>query len=118
MRFKVDENLHPDVARLLCEHGHDAVTVYEQGLRGYSDQKIAAVCHEEGRAIITLDLDFADIRAYPPKAYAGIIVLRVADQSRSAILRIFKGILATLEQESLTGRLWIVDENRIRIRSG
>lgn len=26
MRFKTDENVHPAAARLLREHGHDAVT--------------------------------------------------------------------------------------------
>jgi hypothetical protein len=30
MRFKVDENLHSDFADLLRQHGHDALTVYEQ----------------------------------------------------------------------------------------
>ena len=34
MLFKIDENLHPDVASVLREHGHDAVTVWDQGLRG------------------------------------------------------------------------------------
>ena len=35
MRFKVDENLHPDAADLLRSAGHDAMTVYDHGrLRG------------------------------------------------------------------------------------
>jgi Domain of unknown function (DUF5615) len=37
MRFKIDENLHPEVAELLRQHRHDATTVYDQGLRGHSD---------------------------------------------------------------------------------
>ncbi len=27
MPFKIDENLHPDVATFLREHGHDAMTI-------------------------------------------------------------------------------------------
>ena len=32
MRFKVDQNLHEDVAELLRANGHDAMTTFEQGL--------------------------------------------------------------------------------------
>ncbi len=56
MQFKVDENLHPDVADLMRQHGHDAVTVYDQGLQGALDADVADVCRRESRALITLDL--------------------------------------------------------------
>lgn len=67
---------------------------------------------------ITLDLDFADIRRYPPENYAGIIVLRPANQGISAVLRLMRRALPLLGQEPLTGALWIVDEQRVRIRGG
>jgi len=118
MRFKVDENLHPDVAELLHQHGHDATTVYEEGMRGHADQEIAEVCQREARALITLDLDFADLRVYPPKEYPGIIVLRVTNQSRPAILQVFQRIVGALIREPLAGHLWIVDETQLRIRGG
>ena len=75
MLFKIDENLHSDAADLLRQHGHDALTVHEQGLQGGADSDIADVCRHEERAFVTLDLDFSDIRNYPPKDYHGIIVL-------------------------------------------
>ena len=37
MLFKIDENLHCDAADLLNQHGHDAITVFDQGLRGHFD---------------------------------------------------------------------------------
>jgi len=81
MQFKIDENLHSDAADLLRQHGHDALTVFDQGLRGHADGDIASVCQQESRTIVPLDLDFSDIRVYPPGDYEGIIVLRyrVAD---------------------------------------
>ena len=36
---------------------------------GVSDPDLATICVEERRAIITLDIDFSDIRAYRPSAY-------------------------------------------------
>ena len=63
MQFKIDENLHSDAADLLRQRGHDAPTVFAQGLRGQPDSDIASVCQQEARTIVALDLDFSDIRA-------------------------------------------------------
>ena len=118
MLFKVDENLHPDVVVLLQQHGHDAVSVRGQDLRGASDHVIANVCQREGRALLTLDLDFSDIRAYPPDQFPGLIVLRIANHSRPYVLRVVERILSLFDREPLPGHLWIVEEHRVRIRSG
>jgi predicted nuclease of predicted toxin-antitoxin system len=78
MKFKVDENLPMEVAKQLVTAGHDALTVSDQQLSGHVDSEVIDVCRNEGRALVTLDLGFADIRAYPPAAYPGIVVLRLA----------------------------------------
>jgi predicted nuclease of predicted toxin-antitoxin system len=77
MRFKVDENLPTELTQLLVERGHDAHTVLDQRLGGSPDARIAEVCKREDRALITLDLGFADIRAYPPADYSGLVVFRL-----------------------------------------
>jgi predicted nuclease of predicted toxin-antitoxin system len=77
VRFKLDENLPPDASTLLSNSGHDALTIWDQGLQGRPDAQIAEVCQEEQRTLITLDLDFADIRAYPPNQYSRLIVMRL-----------------------------------------
>lgn len=61
MQFKIDENLPIEAARLLAQAGHEAKTVHEQQLVGRPDDQVVAVCHDEGRALVTIDLDFADI---------------------------------------------------------
>lgn len=67
MRFKVDENLPVDVAEVLRKNGHDAATVNDEALSGAPDPDLAALIKRENRALITLDLGFADIRAFPPE---------------------------------------------------
>ncbi len=67
MKFKIDENSPVEVANLLTEQGHDALTVFQEHLDGAPDSYISIVCRREKRALITLDTDFADIRAYPPQ---------------------------------------------------
>ena len=115
-KFKVDENLPTEVAELLASAGHDAVTVGDQRMAGQPDSSVAFVCQREGRAVVTLDLDFADIRTYPPDTYPGIIVLRLARLDKHRILSVLQRLLHVLKHESLAGKLWIVDESSVRVR--
>ena len=67
---------------------------------------------------MTLDLDFGNIREYPPEQYRGLIVLRVVDQSRRHVLRVMDRVIAVLDRAPLEGHLWVVSEGGIRIRPG
>jgi predicted nuclease of predicted toxin-antitoxin system len=116
VRFKVDENLPAEVAEALRQSGHDAITVLEQHRSGSADAHLAALCQQEGRALVTLDMDFADIRAYPPADYPGLIVLRLGRQDKPHVLAVLVRLMQVLRAELLDGTLWIVEENRIRIR--
>jgi predicted nuclease of predicted toxin-antitoxin system len=112
MHFKVDENLHVEIAALLRDRGHDALTVFDQGLRGRSDRDLANFTQSEGRVLISLDLDFSNILMFPPEKYPGLIVLRLWKKSRSVVRRIVNRVIDHLDKEPLTGRLWIMDCRR------
>ncbi len=115
-QFKIDENLPVEVALLFKEAGYDAMTAAEQSLEGCVDPLIAQVCRDEQRAIVTLDLDFADIRTYPPASYFGIIVLRLHNQAKPFVLDVIRQLIPLLEREALLGKLWVVNEQTLRIR--
>ncbi|GIK43842.1 MAG: hypothetical protein BroJett011_76750 [Chloroflexota bacterium] len=116
MKFKIDENLPVEVAELFQQAGYDALTIYDQNLVGKADLDIASICQVEKRAIVTLDVGFADIREYPPKQFAGIVVMRLNRQDKSYVLQIVGRLIKALSGEELNRRLWIVDERRIRVR--
>ena len=118
MKFKVDENLPVEVAEVLRDAGHDAVTVVEEGLGGREDEAIAGACRREGRVLVTLDVGFADIRGYPPGDYKGLMVLRLRRQDKWHVLGVVERVMELLTKEPLEGRLWIVEEARVRIRGG
>ncbi len=117
MKFKIDENLPVEVAELLGQAGYDALTVIDQSLVGSSDLHLASVCQSEMRTMVTLDTDFADIRAYPSAEFAGLVVLRLKQQDKLHVLSVISRFIKVLSVEELEGQLWIVDENQIRIRS-
>lgn len=116
MRFKVDENLPTEAAELLRSRAWDALTVNEQAMEGCADSVLAQVCREELRTLVTLDLDFADIRSYAPTQHAGIIVLRPPTQSKRDVLRLLERAVEQMARERMSGTLWVVDEAGIRIR--
>ncbi|MFL6212821.1 MAG: DUF5615 family PIN-like protein [Blastocatellia bacterium] len=116
MRFKIDENLPIDVAHILGSAGHDALTVFDQELIGEEDSHILDICQKEERVLVTLDLDFSDVRSYPPQEYSGLVVLRLHRQDKQYVIETIRRVIPLLEQEPLEHRLWIVEENRIRVR--
>lgn len=115
-RFKLDENLPAELTGLLRTAGHEAATAVQQELGGEPDTRLAEACRGEQRVLLTLDLDFGDIRTYPPEAHAGLIVLRPARQDKPSVLRVVERILPLLKAEPLAGHLWVVDEHSVRIR--
>ena len=116
MQFKLDENMPNSAVPLLRQGGYDVHTVFDEALNGKVDEQIAETCRKEQRVLITLDTDFSDIRAYPPRDHAGIILLRPHRQSEPQILRLLEAMLPALQTESIHGCLWIVEPAGIRIR--
>lgn len=116
MFFKIDENIPTDLAELMASHGYDVKTVYDQQLQGVEDLILMGRCDEENRILITLDTDFSDITLYPPEKHAGVLVLRLGNQSKKNILDVFRRIIPALEREPIKHHLWIVEETVIRIR--
>lgn len=116
MNFKIDENLPIDAAVLLKNAGHDALTVHDENLTGSQDTDIAVVCVAENRILLTLDLGFADIRAYPPSKYPGIIVFRLSRQDKRNVLQAISRLLRVFDTHLVDNKLWIVEERRVRVR--
>ena len=61
-------------------------------------RRLQSVCVTENRILVTLDLDFSNIRAYPPDEYAGIVVLRLKTQDKSTVLSYIRRISVTLSK--------------------
>jgi predicted nuclease of predicted toxin-antitoxin system len=118
LKLKIDENLPSECAEILRDGGFEADTVADELLTGADDSAIASRSRAEGRVLITLDLDFANIRAYPPAEYHGIVILRPKRQDKHAVLALVHGIALILANRVPGGEPWIVEPDRIRFRVG
>jgi hypothetical protein len=81
LKFKLDENIGRRGLELLKASGHDAMTVWDQGLHGVIDQKLFEICSAEGRTLVTLDRDFGQVPRFPPEKSAGIVILEVGPRA-------------------------------------
>jgi predicted nuclease of predicted toxin-antitoxin system len=116
MRVKLDENVPTGLSTVLRESGHETTTVPQQGLAGQSDAVIWDAAQRENRLLVTLDLDFADIRSLPPGSHQGVIVRRPSRQGRRAIRELLQALLAQHDLDTFKGSLVIAEEHRIRVR--
>ena len=62
MRFLVDAQLPPALARWLREQGHEATHVVDIGLQGADDLTIAARAETDGAVLMSKDEDFVTLR--------------------------------------------------------
>ena len=116
MKVKADENLGHSAVELLRQAGHDVATVREQGLAGATDENVFRACASEGRALITLDRDFGQVRRFHPGQSAGIVILELgAPASLRLVHARLRDFLALAASRSLTGELWIVEPGRVRV---
>ena len=116
LRFKLDENLPQRIEFALRDIGHDVETALSEGLAGASDPDLLAACIAEDRVLVTLDLDFADIRAYPPGSHRGVWVLRPPNQAfGNVLIAVLAGVKLTAVERT-ADQLWVIDEKRVLIR--
>lgn len=115
MKIKLDENLPALLAERLRGLGHDVETVPEEGLAGFHDHLVWQAAQEEGRFLITQDLDFSDIRAFAPGSHAGLLLVRLRDPGRQALAAVVYEVFAAQQVTDWTGCFVIATERKLRI---
>ncbi|MBI2335612.1 MAG: DUF5615 family PIN-like protein [Deltaproteobacteria bacterium] len=116
MKLKLDENISRHLKPILQKLNHDVMTAADEGLLSQPDPIIAAVCKEERRILLTLDVEFADLRKYPPGCFPGIILFRPESYGPLAVNHFIENFVANTNLEEFRNCIVVVDATRIRIR--
>lgn len=118
MTILLDHCVQRRYLRLLREWGYDVQLLGDHIPVDSSDPDVLKLAAKLDAVLLTDDLDFSDIRAYPPQDYGGLIVMRYTAQDEAALDQTLKSALTDLYREGLRGVLVIVAANRYRIRRG
>ena len=98
--------------------GHEVSSVHLQGMDGASDHELFAICREERRVVVTLDLDFSNPLVFDPRPTAGVAVLRLSrTPTPSELSSAVDRLVVALVDSSIEGSLWVVHHDRIRVWS-
>ena len=116
MKLKLDENLSRHLKLRLQPLGHDVLTAADEGLLSRPDTVIAKAAKEEGRVLLTLDVEFADLRKYPPGQHPGIVLFRFKSLGPMTVNRLIETFVRETDLGSFAGCIVIVEELKIRIR--
>jgi predicted nuclease of predicted toxin-antitoxin system len=108
VRFKIDENLPYELASDLRRLGHDADTVFDEGLGGAADPTVLTAAVDADRVLLTLDKGIANLRRYPLHEHAGLVLFRPEASGRGAVLAFIRERLGRLLEMDLSKRLTVV----------
>jgi predicted nuclease of predicted toxin-antitoxin system len=115
VKFLVDMPLSPE-AVWLREQGYDARHAAEVGLERAADANIMALAHEEGRTIVTADLDYPRLLALGRRSAPSLILFRDGSWSELEVIRRTSDILRMLTPAEIETSIIVVERNRIRRR--
>jgi predicted nuclease of predicted toxin-antitoxin system len=116
MRLKLDENLSRHLKPLLADLGHDVLTAAEEDLLSRPDVEVAACAARERRILLTLDVEFADLRKYPPGSHPGIVLFRPISLGPLSVNRFVERFARSTDLSGLSGCIAVVDPQGIRVR--
>ncbi len=118
--FLADENISPETADHLNGLGYPCHSLRRNDPHRLPDREIIALAKQEGRIIITHDLDFGQIYYLAEQGRVGILVLRLRHQRIEIVNDVLERFLkaGALNPEELQQSLVIISENWYRIYQG
>jgi predicted nuclease of predicted toxin-antitoxin system len=116
-RFVIDEDMPRSTARVLRPAGYESEDVRDIGLGGHGDADVFEAAQARGAVLVSRDLGFTNIVAYPLGTHAGVIVVRIrSDIPPPRVNQEILQVLDELEPVDLSGVLVIVELGRRRVR--
>ena len=116
MKLKLDENPSRHLKEKLVLLGHDVATAAEEGLLGQPDALVGELARSEGRVLLTLDLEFGNIRKNPPGEHPGIVLFRPGSFGPLEVNRFVEEFIRQIDLNVLVGCIVVVEPGRIRVR--
>jgi predicted nuclease of predicted toxin-antitoxin system len=116
LRILIDMNLSPEWASRLHQAGIDARHWSSVGAPSAPDREVFAHAREARWAVLTQDLDFAQVLFETAAEGPSTILLRLRNELGEGEYARVLAALRELAAEIAAGALIVIDEQRIRVR--
>jgi predicted nuclease of predicted toxin-antitoxin system len=117
VKIKLDENLPEALIQALTDLGHDTDNVRQEGLAGSDDPQVWSEAQAAGRFLITQDLDFSDVRVFRPGTHHGLLLVRLPDAGRLALIRRITVVFRSEAVEKWAGCFVVLSDHKLRVIS-
>jgi predicted nuclease of predicted toxin-antitoxin system len=105
MKFIIDEDVSPRVARYLCqEFCLDAIAVRDRGLLGATDSVVLEYAFQEDRILVTANIRDFEKLAAKVEVHAGIVLMQDGDLLAAEQIEVMATVVRVLQSEILVGR--------------
>lgn len=117
-KFIADLGVSRRVVEWLRSGGHDALHLAELGLHKLEDARIFQKAANEGRVVLTFDLDFGEIIAFSGGRRVGVILFRLNNTTSVFVIARVQAVLSDMSAVEVieTGGIVVVEDSRYRIR--
>jgi predicted nuclease of predicted toxin-antitoxin system len=113
-KILADENIPKSVVSWLRSVGQDVVRSSEVGLKGTTDRNVIRRADEEGRIILTLDMDFASLY-HQMGGLFGVVIVRVHPATPAKIKSFLERVFANVDLGEHAKSLIVASEKRVQI---
>lgn len=117
MKFLADMGISLRTVAFLRDLEHDAVHLYELGLGRLSDPDILRRARDEGRVLLTHDLDFGELMAASGANLPSVVLFRLRDMRPDGVNAHLREVVAEYHEMLERGVIVSVSERQIRLRS-
>ena len=115
MKALLDMPVSVLLLEVLKAHGHEGVHAYEIGKSTAADSELLEIARQEGRIVITADLDFPRLLALSMAEGPGLILFRGGNYSDFEMCELLNKVLQQITVDVLETSICVVDRKRIRI---
>jgi predicted nuclease of predicted toxin-antitoxin system len=105
MKFIIDEDISPRVARYLCqEFCFDAIAVRDRGLLGATDTEVLDYAFNEDRILVTANVRDFEKLASAAEIHAGIVLILDGDLLAAQQIELMTAVVQVLQGELDTNK--------------
>jgi predicted nuclease of predicted toxin-antitoxin system len=105
MKFIIDEDLSPRVARYLCQEFYfDAIAVSDRGLLGATDLEVLDYAFNEDRMLVTANVRDFEKLAAAAEIHAGIVLMLDGDLLAAEQIELIAVVVQVLQAEIERGK--------------